>query len=294
MKESNIHDFACLIGVDWADKKHDFCETTDLGKTHSYGVISSKPEAIHLWMMSLKNRFPNQKIAISCELVKGPLIYALLKYDHITIFSINPSTVDKYRKAFSHSGAKDDPTDAKIQVEILQLHMPKLRVIEPDDSGIRTLAQLVEYRRKLVQDRVNLSNRVTGILKSYFPQVLDLFQEKDTVIFCDFLIKWPDLSSAKKARKLTLTNFFNKHNSRYQDKNQQRIETIKNALHLTEDPGVVDPSCLMIKLLIPQLKCLLESIETIDKAIRRRYKEQTDSDIFDSFPGAGPQLAPRI
>ena len=294
MKEPKTQDYACLIGVDWADKKYDFCETDDHGETHSYGIISSKPEAIHDWVMSLKQRYPNQQIAISCELKKGPLVHALLKYDHISIFSINPSTVAKYRKAFVHSGAKDDPTDAKFQVDILRLHMDKLRIIEPDTADIRALGQLVEYRRKLVQDRVDLSNRVAGILKSYYPQVLDWFKEKDTVIFCEFISRWPDLSSAKRARKLTLTNFFNRHNSRYLATNEKRIEAIKTAFPLTDDPGVIQPNSIMIKLLVQQLKLLIDAIEVMDKEIRTRYREQDDNVIFDSLPGAGPQLAPRL
>ena len=294
MKAPQINDFACLIGIDWADKKHDYCETDDHGKTHAYGVISSKPEAIHEWVMSLKKRYPNQKIAISCELKKGPLVHALLKYDHISIFSINPSTVAKYRKAFVHSGAKDDPTDAKHQVDILRLHMDKLRIIQPDSADILALAQLTEYRRKLVHDRVDLSNRIAGILKSYYPQVLDWFKERDTIIFCEFIIKWPNLYAAKRARKTTLINFFNQHNSRYQLTNEKRIESIKSAFPLTEDAGIIEPNSLMIKLLIPQLKLLIEAIDEMDKAIRTRYREQEDSEIFNSFPGAGPQLAPRL
>lgn len=294
MKQPKTQDYACLIGVDWADKKHDFCETNDHGETHTYGVISSKPEAIHEWVMSLKQRYPNQQIAISCELKKGPLVHALLKYDHITIFSINPSTVAKYRKAFVHSGAKDDPTDAKFQTDILRLHMDKLRIVEPDAADIRALGQLVEYRRKLVQDRVDLSNRIAGILKSYYPQVLDWFKERDTVIFCEFVSRWPDLPSAKRARKPTLTNFFNQHNSRYQATNEKRIESIKTAFPLTDDPGIIQPNSIMIKLLVQQLKLLIEAIEVMDKEIRSRYREQNDKIIFDSLPGAGPQLAPRL
>jgi transposase len=294
MKAPTTHDFACLIGIDWADTKHDFCETDDHGETHTYGIISSKPEAIHKWVISLKKRYPNQQIAISCELKKGPLVHALLKYDHITIFSINPSTVAKYRKAFVHSGAKDDPSDAKFQVDILRLHMDKLRAIEPDAADIRALAQLVEYRRKLVQDRVDLSNRITSILKSYYPQVLDWFKERDTIIFCEFVNRWPDLATAKRARKNTLINFFNQHNSRYPATNEKRIESIKSAFPLTDDPGVVEPNSIMIKLLVPQLKLLIEAIEEMDKEIRTRYRAQKDRVIFDSFPGAGPQLAPRL
>ena len=50
----------------------------------------------------------------------------------------------------------------------------------------------------------------------------------------------------------------------------------------------------MITLLVPQLKLLIEAIETMDKEIKARYKKQKDNVIFDSFPGAGPQLAPRL
>jgi len=237
MKAPCIQDFACLVGIDWADRKHDFCETTIEGNDPTLGIFSSKPESIHDWAMSYKKRFPDQRIAISCELKKGPLVHALLKYDHLVIFSINPSTVAKYRKAFVHSGAKDDPSDASIQAEILRLHMSKLRVIEPDLEDIRILGQLVEHRRKLVQDRVDLSNRITGILKSYYPQILDWFKEKDTVIFCNFLIKWPSLPLAKRARKQTLVHFFNQHNSRYKQIGSQRILAIKSAVPLTEEAG---------------------------------------------------------
>jgi len=62
---------------------------------------------------------------------------------------------------------------------------------------------------------VDCTNRITAILKNYYPQVLDWFNEKDTLIFCDFLLKWPSLAAAKKVRKQTLLNFMNQHNARY-------------------------------------------------------------------------------
>lgn len=139
---------------------------------------------------------------------KGPLIYALSKFKHIVLFTINPSTVAKYRKAFKHSGAKDDPTDAAIQLEILQQHMDKLNVITPDTESIRSLSQLVESRRKLVQDRVDLTNRITTTLKNYYPHILDWFKEKDSVIFCEFLLRWPSLAHIKRARKQTQLTLF--------------------------------------------------------------------------------------
>ena len=155
MKESTINDFAVLIGIDWADKKHDICEMPVGTKDYQFSVISSKPQALHDWALSLKQRYPDKPVAVACELKKGPLIYALSRYEHIIIFPINPSTVAKYRKAFTQSGAKNDPSDALIQTEILTLHMDKLHPIQPEAADVRIVAQFVEYRRKIVQDRVN-------------------------------------------------------------------------------------------------------------------------------------------
>ncbi len=294
MKAPVVEDFAAIVGIDWADRKHDVCEYSVETKKYALSVISSQPKSIHEWAMSLKERYPNKQIAVTCELRKGPLIYALSKYAHFVIFPVNPSTVARYRKAFTLSGAKNDPSDARLQTDILLLHMDKLSPIIPECPDVRALGQLVEYRRKLVQDRVNLSNRITTILKNYYPHVLDWFKEKDTIIFCDFIAKWPSLTVVKKARKTTLLHFFNQHNSRYPAVNEKRIVEIKEAMPLTHDRGVIEPNQIMIEVLINQLKLFLESIERLDNEIKQRYKKQNDRIIFDSFPGAGPQLAPRI
>ncbi|WDD99291.1 IS110 family transposase [Thalassomonas actiniarum] len=294
MKAPTVDDFAALIGIDWADQKHDICENPTGSKKYLHSVVSSKPESIDNWAMNLKIRYPNKQVAIACELQKGPLINALSKYSHLTIFPLNPSSVAKYRQAFTPSGAKDDPSDAYLQAEILALHMDKLTVIQPESAEIRALSQLVEYRRKIVQDRVDLTNKITATLKNYYPQVLEWFSEKDTIIFCDFIKKWPSLMQAKKAKKQSLQTFFNQHNSRYPEVNATRISLIKKATTLTDDLGVIEPNKILIEILIPQLKVLIKGIEQLDSEIKQRYKKQKDRVIFDSFPGAGPQLAPRL
>lgn len=294
MKAFHPDDFAVLIGIDWADRKHDICECASDSHQPKFQVISATPKAIHDWANSLKQRYPDQLVGVACELKKGPLIYALEQHAHIVIFPINPSTVAQFRKAFTHSGAKDDPTDALIQVQILQRHMDKLKPIEAENPEIRALSRLVEGRRKLVQDRVDLSNKITILLKNYYPQVLEWFKEKDTVIFCDFVAKWPSLEDAKRARKSTLLKFFNLHNSRYGEVNQRRIDDIKTAHPLTHDKGIIEPNKILVGILIQQLRLLIDAIELLDNEIKQRYRKQKDKVIFDSFPGAGPQLAPRL
>jgi len=294
MKEPTLNDFAAVIGIDWADKKHDICEIPMGTSKRLFSVILNKPQALNEWAMSLKKRYPNQTVAVACELKKGPLIYALSKYDHITLFPINPTTLAKYRKAFTISGAKNDPTDSYLQADILIRHWDKFTPILPETEEIRMLAQLLEYRRKLVQDRVDLSNSITTYLKNYYPQVLDWFKEKDTIIFCNFVAKWSTLDAIRKARKQTIFNFFNQHNSRYPAVNEKRYSDIKAAQALTNDPGVIEPNRIMVEVQIAQFKLLIESIDRMDCETRKLYKKLEDRSIFDSFPGAGPQLAPRL
>jgi hypothetical protein len=92
MKAFCVNDITALIGIDWADQKHDFCELVVGSKQPAQlSVISSRPEAIHDWAMGLRKCYANKPIAVACELKKGPLIYALLKYEFITIFPLHPA-----------------------------------------------------------------------------------------------------------------------------------------------------------------------------------------------------------
>ncbi|WP_232824829.1 hypothetical protein [Algibacillus agarilyticus] len=57
---------------------------------------------------------------------------------------------------------------------------------------------------------------------------------------------------------------------------------------------MIVPNQLLVEVLIVQFKVLLKSIDTLDKQIKKMYKVQDDKTLFDSLPGAGPQLAPRL
>src|SRR4030095_6300052 len=140
-----------------------------------------------------------------------------------------PLTLARYREAFTPSRAKDDPTDAALQLELLLTHRDKLQPLHPQSPTRRARAQLVAHRRRVVGDKVRMTNRLTSTLKNYFPQVLHWFQDKDTPLFCDFLGRWPTLKAAHLARRVTLETFFRAHHVRYAAVIAQRIQAIKAA-----------------------------------------------------------------
>ena len=246
MKQPTDAEFAAFIGIDWADVKHDVCLHAADSDEREGSVVLHRPETIAQWANELAQRFGGRPIAVCLEIGKGPLVSALQKYHFLVLFPINPATLAKYRQAFTPSRAKDDPTDAELALEVLRCHRDKLRCLKPDIPAMRALQQLVEQRRDLVADKVRLSNRLTYALKQYFPQALDWFHDIDTVLFCDFLQRWPTLKQVQRARKTTLTAFFTAHRVRYPKVIEQRLAAIRAATPLTQDSAVITPQRLLV------------------------------------------------
>ncbi|MFT4714347.1 MAG: hypothetical protein ACI9LY_003871 [Arenicella sp.] len=132
---------------------------------------------------------------------------------------------------------------------------------------MRALSTLTEHRRKLVDDKVRITNRIRSALKQYYPQVLDWFDRIDTLVFCDFLERWPTLKQVKKARTATLKSFFGNHNMRRQDVLDRRLSSIKASRPLTEDQGVIIPNRLQVLVLVDLLRVTLASIKLYDEQI---------------------------
>jgi transposase len=294
MTQTSPDTFAAFVGIDWADAKHDLClQAAGTAKRECF-QLEHTPEAIEAWVATLRTRFSGQPVAICLELTKGPLVSALRQYDFLVLFPVNPLTLARYREAFTPSRAKDDPTDAELQLELLLTHRDKLQPLTPQSPTMRALTQLVEHRRRVVGDKVRITNRLTSTLKNYFPHVLQWFQEKDTVIFCDFLSRWPTLKAVQLARRSTLETFFREHHVRYADVITQRIEAIKSAIPLTTDDGVIAPHALLVQALVAQLRVTLQAIADFDTAITQYAQSHPDFPLFQALPGAGPVFAPRL
>ena len=168
------YDFAAVVGLDWADRKHDICLLESGSKKPEFSILEHEPK---LWRLGRTVpeavRRPSSRSVL--ELERGPIVSALLEHDIFVLFPIRPTALANYRKTFVPSGAKDDPTDAFLALDYLHRHPDQLAPLRPERPEMRALQRLVADRRTLVQDRTRILNRLTDILKSYFPQVLEWF-----------------------------------------------------------------------------------------------------------------------
>ncbi len=285
--------YAARIGLDWADQKHFWTMLTADGK-RSRGELNHTPEAIEVWAVELAQRFGGQPIALALEQARGALIAILSKYAHLHLFIVHPNNLDHYRKSVYPSGAKSDPVDADLILDFLVKHPDRLRCLRPDTVETRTLQFLVEERRKLVDQHTRQLLIFTYWLKLVFPQILQWFDDLSTPLVGDLLLRWPGLTQLQKAKQKTLLKFFHDHNCRSEERIQQRLEKIGQAVPATHDEALLGAGDLCIPVSIQVLAVLRAAIANFDSQIEGMGKAHPDYFIVASLPGAGPALEPRL
>lgn len=281
------------IGLDGGDERHSVHLQTAEGAIE-HVELEQKPAVLHEWIAQLQQRFGAGKIALALEQRKGAVVHALLMYDCFVLYPINPKALARYREAFGTSGAKDDPLDSELLLDLVVRHRDRLRAWVPDTVESRKLQLLCEQRRKLVNQRVALTNRLTSLLKQYFPQALEWVGDLASVQACDLLTRWPSLAAIQDARPSAVRRFYQAHNCRKASVIDARLAAIATAQPLTSDPAVVEPLSLAVQTYATQLHTLIRAVQAFDDRIAEVFAHHADHDLFASFPGAGDVCAPRL
>lgn len=288
-------DYALFAGLDWGDQKHAVSLRAAGSTTIERTAWEQKPEVLIDWLKNLRALYPQGKIALALEQSRGALISALLAYDYLVLYPVNPKSLARFRETLHPSRAKDDPIDADLLLELLLKHRDHLRPWRPDTVQTRHLALLCEHRRGFVDQRTALTNQLLTHLKAVFPQAPALIgKDLATPLATDFLKQWPTLQALQKVKPHTLRRFYYGHKSRSELRLTQRLELIQKAQPLTEDPALLAGHSLAIQTLSAQLAALRPFLEKHDQQIAELFADHPDSGIFASLPGAGIVLAPRL
>jgi transposase len=289
METSSI-EYAAYVGLDWADREHAWCLQLAGHTSREAGFVAHTPEAIEQWAAELAHRFQGRPVAVALEQSRGALLFALTKYEHLILYPIHPGRLAHYRKSFRPSGAKDDPSDAELLLNYLSNHRDQARPLRPDTEETRALQFLVEARRRMVDDKTRFKNRLTAVLKQYYPQILGWFADVDSVVVIDILERWPTLEDLQCVRRSTLDRFLKQHRCG----DDELWQKIHSAVPATKDPAVLRSFSLGAKCLVRLLREMRGAIEDYDRTIADLAKEHPDFDLFESFPGAGDALVPRL
>jgi transposase len=268
--------FGAFIGIDWADQKHVWCLQAVGSEKRESGDLVHTP------------------IAVAVEQTRGGLVYMLSKYEPLHLFPVPSTMAASMRKALYPSGSKDDPRDADLLLDLLLQHRDKLRRLSPDTEATRRLQNLVEERRKLVDEKTAQSNRLSSHLKVYFPQMVGWFERLDTELVCALLEHWLTLEELQKVPPAKLRTFFRNHQCRDQEHIERGLLAIRQAIPAIRDLAVIEAKRTVVKVIVQLIRSLLAGIADLDEKIEQAVAAHPDFFIFDSLPGAGAVMAPRL
>jgi transposase len=279
-----------FAGIDWADRHHDLVVIDQTGRKVAQLRVEHTPEGLAKLVSFLRDIAPLEQIACILETTHGLLITALLEAGAV-LYPVNPKTVDRKRKA---SGAKTDLIDAYLLAKHGRAEFADLRRLEPDSPQVAELKALTRDQDALIQMQTRLVNQLTACLKAYYPMALTLFtklQQKSTLLF---LQTYPTPQAAQAASKEQLRLLLKQAGHPTPEKVATAIMEAVSAPQLQADAVTIKTKTRLMLALVAQLVPLLEQIKAYDKEITELFLTHADSQIFESLPGAGKRLAPRL
>ena len=125
-------------------------------------------------------------------------------------------------------------------------------------------------------------------------RIMALRAQQDKDIALNFLSRWQTLYELRRAKTQTVRSFFYAHNSRSRSLIEKRLRQIGAAHEVTDDPALIELMVLMTKCLVGQLRQFNQTINEFDPKIEEIFKSHPDHFLFESLPGAGEKLAPRL
>jgi transposase len=279
--------------LDWGDKMHSFAWQDRAGHSEE-GTLEHSAENLHRWLRSLGERTGGRPVRLALETSRGAIVHALLEYPWLEIYPINPMTSARYRTAFRPSGAKDDLPDARTLLELVRDHAHKLRPLQQQEPLTVQLTGLVEARRDIVDRRTALINQLTSLLKSYYPQALELVEDLNSDLAIALLRRWPDVLRLKAAKPGVIRRFYYQHQVRSDQLVQQRLEQIAQTVALTTDEARLSVARLQLDQLLDELKVFRQHVARFDAQIKTVFATHPEASLFRELPGAGAQMAPRL
>lgn len=294
-----------FIGIDWGSSEHRAVVIDAAGKQlHDWSARHSG-EAL----MALADRILKLTggVAAACrvaiEVKTGPVVETLLARG-LPVYAVNPKQTDRFRDRFMPSGAKDDRRDALVLASAVRTDAEQLTRLEMLDERTARMTASLRWRDELVDERTSLTNRLHGLLWTYFAQALAVSKGDVACLWLWTLLeKAPNPTLAAKLSSKAVTQILKAHHVR---RDPAEVCAALRAPSLELAPGVAAGCEQRVRSILPRLRLLASQIKEAEASINEQLEgwsnhgldssasssdekcEQRDEVILRSLPGVGP------
>jgi transposase len=284
-----------FVGLDWAKDKHDFVGVDAVGRIVLQVTIEDTAEG---WA-ALRDRLvrlagPNlSAVPVAVETNNGPAVERLLEMG-CQVFPMNPKAAQRYRDRKAPSGSANDRLDAWSFADGLRTDGHAWRDLKPEDALTQELRLLCRDEIHLIEQRTAWVNQLREALHEYYPAALEAFEDWVCPGAWTFVERFPTPEILRRKGRRCWESFLHAHRLYHPQTCQRRLEIFARADRFCGSPPVTRAKSRLAVALVRQLQVLEKQLHEYRAAIEELFRRHPDHDLFDSLPGAGAKLAPRL
>lgn len=282
-----------LIGIDWSQDHHDVCIMSETGAIIIRFEISHSLEGFAELEKNINQLdVPPANCLVALETAHNLLIDFLWSRGY-TVFIVAPSVTRSSRGRYGSSGAHTDADDAFLLADLLRTDRARFAPWKPDGVLVTQIKAKLSFVDLLTKSITRHSNQLHALLLRYYPQVLETFNDLKTQICLQFIISYPTPYAAKAISYEQFDAFCAVHHYT-RPKLIPELYARLSRSSLKPDSTIVlaleDQGGFLARLLLNLVQRKARTIREVQKL----FNDHPDSPIFDSLPGAGDLLAPKL
>jgi len=282
-----------FVGIDWSEKRHDVRVHNDKGACLARFQVPHSLQGFEKLEKRLKAVNPRAAACLVGIETQENLLVDFLCERGYPLYVVAPGTVNSNRGRHRASGAKDDDGDAYLLADILRTDRHRLVPWRADGALVRQMRLWLHGIDELTNSIVRANNRLRANLLRYYPQCLQAFENLQSHIALAFLQTY---AAPTQLQALSYEDFWTF--CRRQGYRHYRLLPEKYA-HLQTpapqvDPAIVTAHAAYSCAVAQQLQLLTQQKKKALQQVTSLFVQHEDAYIFDSLPGSGKLLAPKL
>jgi transposase len=282
------------IGIDWSERKHDVCMLNERGEVIEGFVIAHSGEGFReLDEARQKLGVETRECVVGLETAHNLLMDFLWDHGYNQVYVLPPNTVKSSQGRFRQSGARSDPSDARLIADMLRTDLARYHAWQPDLAITRQMRAKVSLVIFLTHSMVRTENRLRAVLLRYYPAALEVFSSLDAPITLAFIQAYATPQAAEQLGFERFKEFLKEH---------RHYQTLKWAgcyARLQRQQPQASPELVTVysseaKVLAHTLEDLVRFKKDTLQALHELYQQHPDHLIYDSLPGVGLFLGPAL
>jgi transposase len=284
-----------FVGDDWAEDHHDVYLMNDTGdRLASRRLPEGLAGIARLHELIAEHAEDPAQVVIGIETDRGLWVDAVTAAGY-QVFAINPLAAARYRDRHHVSGAKSDPSDAKLLADLVRTDRHNHRPIAGDSGAAEAVKVLARAHQSLIWARTRHTNGLRSALREYYPAALEAFEDLADRDALAILGRAPTPADAARLSLSKIRSALKAAGrQRNLDTRALQIQEMLRTEQLAAPAAVTAAFGASTRAAVGIIVELNRQISDLEAELATHFEAHPDADIYRSLPGLGVILGARV